>query len=93
MKTIIHLEDTKISPLIFLSSSAIMTDTADPFDSHYQFETTLLSKDDRIKSRNFKWGSSTDYYLSFRLFHVTSWVHKRIVKRLRCHLKKLNGKR
>lgn len=95
MKTIIHLDDTKISPLIFLSSRAIMSRDAinrvstNPWDSHYQFETILLSKDDRLKSHKYAWGSSSDYFLSFRLFQYTAWIHKRIAKRIRYHLQRL----
>ena len=70
-----------------LSNSDIVS--ANPWDSHYQFETILLSKDDRIKSKKYNWGSSADYFLSFRLFQYTDWIHKRIAKKIRYRLQRL----
>jgi len=88
MHTIISLGEEKISSSIFLSSRAVITDTSQTFDLQYRFETILYSKDGRFLSHTFKWGCSTDFSSSLRLFKYTSWVHKRISRKIRRRLKR-----
>jgi hypothetical protein len=88
MNKIIPIAATKITPLIHLSSRALITDTAAPFDKHFRFETSLCSMDDRFESHTYTWGRSTEFFQSFHLFRFTSWIHKRIRKNFRSRLKK-----
>jgi hypothetical protein len=74
----VDLGKTQIADNVRVSSAAIFYEMW--FGDYYQYETWIFSKDERIKSRMFIWGTGNGIEISNKMKLITETGHRRISK-------------